>query len=1397
MVTPSIVLLYASLSLRLCLLLLCLDHISGKVFFITPSPKDHDRCPGEPCLTFPQFLSSFSDLTNHVSNITIEFQPGSHRLDLELTVSQTLHLELFSNSMSTKVMCNKTTASLNFVNVTFVYMCGLKFIGSCISRVESVDHFTLQDVSFEGQKKSASALELVNSNANIIRSSFISNANGSYREVLPNGQSFAWVGGAVIVNQSNVDFIECYFEANSAEIGGAVFGESSSKITIMDSRFVGNIAADVKHSTWSYCVGGALYFSEMYGSELQSKEMVSITESNFSNNSALNGGAIAVYLAKVRIDGSRFCNNTASYFGGAVVARTYDTININGSFFQFNKAYRLGGAVYVRDSHTVSIGSSSFYQNILILKTSGGSALRFYKVKATVINSKFINHDVTEFCHDNKYCRITGVLFVTDSAALFYNTNFSGNYGSLYAYNSNITFLGRTNFVNCRSAYSEGGAITIFLGRIILTGMCTFTNNTAENGGAIRAIESQVDVYGETYLNQNTARDSGGGIYLYQSDLSCEGNSTLKLKGNNATKRGGGIHAISSRTAVTQDRESTNTISLLSFIENRAKMGGGIHLEANAKLYVLKKGEINNLDNAKIVTSVVFQENSAIYGGAVYVADETNSGMCAGDVNHYDTTECFVQVLTLLYTESFLPSKAYSDQLISIKFANNYAETMRNGQEIFGGLLDRCTVSPFAEVYTVETFKMSISGVTYFTRITNINDSKSNLQLISSNPVRVCFCVDDHPNCSFEKPTIYVQKGETFRVSLAAVDQVSNIVTNATIHSWIYSTEGRLGRGQKFQKTGEGCTNLTFQVTSPHRSEKITLHTNGPCKASSISQRALDIQLKPCECPIGFEQNFSDRSRCICKCDSRLPWYVRDFSVCKASNGTLERGGNFWISFINITSTSGLSNSSGYISYEHCPFGHCKPSSLKVEINLGEVDGEDMQCAGNRSGKLCGTCQPSLSLSLGSSQCVVCPTYWPVMTITIIVAAFLAGLALVVLLLVLNLTVAVGTLNGIIFYANVMAADFNTFFPFTSPNTITVFIAWLNLEFGFVTCFFKGMDAYWKTWIELAFPMFVFILIATIIVVSKLSRKFSWLIGKKNPVATLATLVLISYGKFLRTIITTLSFVYLNFNDNKDPYEIVWLPDATVQCFSAKFILLYIVCVLILFTGTAYTIVLFLWQWLLFLPEKRIFKWVRYQRIYLFLEPYHAPYSSQHRYWTGLLLLVRTALYTVSAVNVSRDPSVNLLAVCTAVTCLFFLKANFKSVYRSHFPSVLETICYLNIAIFCITKFYILNKTDYEEHKVVAYISGSITFVQFLSVLMYHLFTEVISKTKLWKRLTVERDSLRESNCTFQGTCTLQSSKCTSSVIDGPSSHEQLKNNMGSVFSHTNDELREVLLDSK
>ena len=91
---------------------------------------------------------------------------------------------------------------------------------------------------------------------------------------------------------------------------------------------------------------------------------------------------------------------------------------------------------------------------------------------------------------------------------------------------------------------------------------------------------------------------------------------------------------------------------------------------------------------------------------------------------------------------------------------------------------------------------------------------------------------------------------------------------------------------------------------------------------------------------------------------------------------------------------------------------YCIPYSSNINLLY-----PDLQCQFNRSGILCSQCQHHLSMVFGSSRCMKCTDLHILITVIVIVA----GIALVVLLYLLNITVTTGTISGIIFYANLLA----------------------------------------------------------------------------------------------------------------------------------------------------------------------------------------------------------------------------------------------------------------------------------------------------------------------------------------------------------------------------------------
>ena len=392
-------------------------------------------------------------------------------------------------------------------------------------------------------------------------------------------------------------------------------------------------------------------------------------------------------------------------------------------------------------------------------------------------------------------------------------------------------------------------------------------------------------------------------------------------------------------------------------------------------------------------------------------------------------------------------------------------------------------------------------------------------------------------------------------------------------------------------------------------------------------------------------------------------------------------------------------------------------------------------------------CQQGLALSLGSNRCVQCSENWCQDLIGIVIAAIIAGILLVIITLALNMTVAVGTLNGIFFYANIVAANADTYFSlFKSPDIVTVFISWLNLDIGFDICFSRSAFTeevhVFKALIRLAFPAYVILLVVIVIVASEYSSKFAKIIGKGNPVSVLATMILLSCVKLLNTIISSLSLLYWQPGYSSRNVDITVVGGGKtvieeVNNTTGFKILAYfslMIIMLLLLLCVVYIILVFSWQWLLRYQDRAIFNWVKYQKLRHFLEPYHAPYNGKYRYWTGLLLFVRAFLYTIAVLNFSLDPRVELMSVILIVGVLIFLKGVIaKRVYKNRLIDVMEVAIYFNLVAFSALTWYNL---DFGGNQVaVAYTSVMNTFILLLVVIVFH----VLRYTRLYKWFFVEK----------------------------------------------------------
>ena len=131
------------------------------------------------------------------------------------------------------------------------------------------------------------------------------------------------------------------------------------------------------------------------------------------------------------------------------------------------------------------------------------------------------------------------------------------------------------------------------------------------------------------------------------------------------------------------------------------------------------------------------------------------------------------------------------------------------------------------------------------------------------------------------------------------------------------------------------------------------------------------------------------------------------------------------------------------------------------------------------------------------------------------------------------------------------------------------------------------------------------------------------------------------------------------------------------------------------------------------------------QRLKLFIETYHAPFTPKHRYWTGLLLIVRAILYIVTAANVSNDPQLALSAIVFTTICILFLMAfiNIK-MYKKILLNFLDTFFILKILLLSVFTWYSLSSTNINQ-KAVAYTSVLATFIILWLIILYHVYVVI------------------------------------------------------------------------
>ena len=758
---------------------------------------------------------------------------------------------------------------------------------------------------------------------------------------------------------------------------------------------------------------------------------------------------------------------------------------------------------------------------------------------------------------------------------------------------------------------------------------------------------------------------------------------------------GGSVFLASSRLCV-----STKAKVLLA--NNTSTRGGAIYLYSS----VIKISE----------GTIIFQYNTALdVGGGLYAVVGPDS-------------PCF-----------YFPGVGYTGYINgTIEFENNIAKS-GVGQHIYGSsTLDaRCSYDYFNNEPSTPFCLVARRIFRYYP------DPSHTFSVVSSDPQRVCVCDSNgSPSCAqlskIFVPMIQVYPGEMFQLSLVVVGYDFG-TTKGTVHaSFLPSLQTQSGTHllpyQYDQWTGIAtqCSSMNYSVYSFNEQEVMYLHSqrielnalgnvtkvnesitnrqkNDGCIDELLLTTPVFVNVTLLPCPPGFYQHKNEAgepSGCVCN-----KVLTEQNFRCPFINKT---GYHIWNTsmWVNVAL-----NSTTVLYYnKYCPLGYCKATE-KV-VNLGEEP--DAQCASHRSGTLCGACMENFSLAIGSSKCLRCSNDKNLALVMFFVGA---GIFLVFFILSLNMTVARGWINGVVFYANVLWTYKPLWFPSKSGpilSTVQVFVAWLNLDFGIETCFVQGLNAFSKTWLQFLFPMYVWAIAIGIIVVSHYSYRFTKLIGNRA-VPLLATLFLVSYIKLLRTIIEALSFAVLTSQPEGDDLA-VWYLDGTYPYCKHPHIYLFITALLALvLLWSPYTLLLLSVQWLRRMSQFVLLRWVT--KLTPFFDACYAPLKDKHQYWFGVLLMIRGILLLIFSLTFDIVPDVNLLILLVVLT-LLLLYTNVFHVYKHRSITIHESVLLGNLIIVCGSKKVVTN------HSIIVVLSISLTVLQFLTVIVWNLVKLCVVKRK-------------------------------------------------------------------
>jgi len=434
------------------------------------------------------------------------------------------------------------------------------------------------------------------------------------------------VGGAIYVAEhSTAFFINNIWQNNSSRLGGGGLGvRSGSKVYIHNSQFIHNIANPPNHNRGS------------------------------------SGGAINLGNSIIRISNTRFENNQAGAYGGALYSignwqtplnlPKADVIITNSTFIN-NQAIRdpsvnetfptEGGAINTEDQSRLQIYNSRFVTNSAMI----GGGVNVYRAYVTIKDSTFLGNRANGTIFQSSFGGSISVNSADGadngsnnwpaSVLTVEDTLIQGRYGSVstVAQTGGCVFVGGDgNRIDGDPSIPDMGTVEENRAQVTIRNVVLYDCDVAANppnsgvGGALLVAVAHLTLENSLVINSDALGNSasGGGIGILFNSLADIKDTTLA--NNTSGLFGGGVFVQGSAITINDSNFVGNEVSPGVAEGESASFGAGLFTSPD---------EVRQLKVSGTVQNSVFSDNK---GMPIFDDDRTN-----GPINdvHYNANYFF------------------------------------------------------------------------------------------------------------------------------------------------------------------------------------------------------------------------------------------------------------------------------------------------------------------------------------------------------------------------------------------------------------------------------------------------------------------------------------------------------------------------------------------------------------------------------------------------------------------------------------------------------------------------------------------------------------------------------------------------------------------------------------